>query len=65
MTKFVIICKQGGVILTEVHVVKLHPAEYKLINIIREVGFGAIKEITVYDSLPQYVVLQEERKIKL
>lgn len=51
--------------MTEVHVVKLHPAEYKLINIIREVGFGAIKEITVYDSLPQYVVLQEERKIKL
>ena len=51
--------------MAEVQVVKLHPAEYKLINIIREVGFGALKEITVYDSLPQYVVLQEERKIKL
>lgn len=44
---------------------RLHPAELKLIQIIREVGYGALKEITVYDGLPQYVVLREERKIKL
>jgi len=51
--------------LSEVKVVDLHPSEWKLIEIIREVGFGSLKEITVYDGLPQFVVLQEERKIKL
>ena len=51
--------------MVEVEIMHLHPSEKKLIEIIREVGYGAVKEITVYDSLPQYIVLTEERKIKI
>ena len=42
----------------------LHPAEVKLLRLIREVGHGTIERISVHDSLPIYVE-QVSRKIRL
>lgn len=44
---------------------KVHPSEKKMIEWIRDIGYGSIKEIVVHDGLPQYIVFTEERKIKL
>ena len=42
----------------------LHPAEAKLLRLIRHVGHGTIERISVHDSLPTYVE-QVSKKIRL
>ena len=36
------------------HVVKLHPAEVKLVQVIRAIEFGEIEGLKIEDGLPAY-----------
>jgi len=36
------------------HVVKLHPAEVKLVEVIRAIEFGEIEGLKIEDGLPAY-----------
>jgi len=36
------------------HIVKLHPAEVKLVQVIRAIEFGEIEGLKIEDGLPAY-----------
>ena len=45
-------------------IMEVHPAEKQLIEYIRAMGYGTIKEVTVHQGIP-VEILEAEKKIRL